>query len=188
MADQPLEMRVALGNALGGPLSGGTWFVSAESITLPAPPPLRGDYSGNRIVDAADYNVWRDTFGDEGPDLPADGNGDLVVNSPDYNLWRDNFGNVAVPGPWTLVEFPLGKADLVRTDGLGSYDEVMSNVLTLRLLHHPEPTALGDQTFATFGADLITAHGADGEFTTPEPSTISLVLLAILSCLASRKI
>ena len=41
---------------------------------LAAVPILPGDYNQNAVVDAPDYNVWRDSFGDEGEDLPADGN------------------------------------------------------------------------------------------------------------------
>ena len=56
---------------------------------------ILGDYSGNGVIDAADYNVWRDTFGAQGPDLRADGNGDGVVNVSDYNIWRDRFEQVS---------------------------------------------------------------------------------------------
>jgi concanavalin A-like lectin/glucanase superfamily protein/PEP-CTERM motif-containing protein len=44
----------------------------------------QGDYNGDRIVDAGDYDVWRKTniFGDQG-----------------YTLWRNNFGkNYNLPG------------------------------------------------------------------------------------------
>ena len=47
---------------------------------------IPGDYNGDGSVDAADYTVWRDTFGAMGADLPADGNGDMVVDSLDYDL------------------------------------------------------------------------------------------------------
>ena len=53
---------------------------------------LDGDYNGNDVVDAPDYNVWRDSFGSE-DDLRADGNRNGVVDTPDYNVWRDSFGN-----------------------------------------------------------------------------------------------
>ena len=69
---------------------------------------LVGDYNFNGVVDAADYNVWRDTFGSE-IDLDADGNVNGIVDAADYNIWRDNFGrradDVAVPEPasWMLL-------------------------------------------------------------------------------------
>ena len=64
-----------------------------------------GDYNLNGIVDAPDYNVWRDTFNST-TELAADGNGDGVINAPDYNTWRDNVGNTAatsVPEPSSLL-------------------------------------------------------------------------------------
>lgn len=53
---------------------------------------LPGDYNGNNVVDAADYTVWRDHFGqmfqltNEGPDTPGE------VTSEDYTFWKSQFG------------------------------------------------------------------------------------------------
>jgi cytochrome c peroxidase len=52
---------------------------------------LSGDYNGDGIVDAADYQVWRANFGDT-TSLVADGNGDGIVDMRDYLLWRSNVG------------------------------------------------------------------------------------------------
>jgi len=69
-----------------------------------------GDYNGDQQVDAADYNVWRDSLGATGAGQPADGNGDLVVDENDYQLWRDNWGIAAISGslvqPATTVPEP----------------------------------------------------------------------------------
>lgn len=65
--------------------------------TLAATPEIQGDYNGDNVVDAADYAVWRNTFGDIGSGLPADGNGDLVVDQDDYDLWRMNYGSSPTP-------------------------------------------------------------------------------------------
>ena len=54
-------------------------------VTLP------GDYDGNGLVEAADYDVWKANFGDANLRV-ADGNGDLVVDAADYVIWRDNLG------------------------------------------------------------------------------------------------
>jgi cytochrome c peroxidase len=54
-------------------------------VTLP------GDYSGDGVVDSADYVVWRNSVGDT-TSLIADGNGDLVVNDLDYDVLRQNYG------------------------------------------------------------------------------------------------
>ena len=58
---------------------------------------LAGDYNGNGAVDAADYNVWRDSFGST-INLVADGNQNGTVDAADYNIWRDHFGDVATSG------------------------------------------------------------------------------------------
>ena len=66
---------------------------------------LQGDYNRNGMVDAPDYNIWRDTFRST-EDLQADGNGNGVIDAADYNIWRDNFGReagTAVPEPSSLV-------------------------------------------------------------------------------------
>lgn len=56
------------------------WFeVLAEGATLIS---LTGDYSGNGVVDAADYVVWRDTK--NSPErLAADGDGNGQTNDAD---------------------------------------------------------------------------------------------------------
>ena len=66
--------------------------------------PILGDYNGNGVVDAPDYNVWRDTFLSV-DDLRADGNDNGIIDAPDYNAWRDNFGATAasVPEPTNLL-------------------------------------------------------------------------------------
>ena len=54
-------------------------------VTLP------GDYSGDGIVNQADYDLWRSNFGDT-TSLLADGNGNNVVDAGDYVVWRNNLG------------------------------------------------------------------------------------------------
>ncbi len=51
---------------------------------------LPGDYQRNKIVDAADYAVWRQNFGSTvaAPFNGADGNGNAVVDAADYVVWR----------------------------------------------------------------------------------------------------
>jgi hypothetical protein len=71
-----------------------------------------GDYDGNGTVDAADYTVWRDSLGQNGPGLAADGDGNNSVNQDDFIYWRNRFGNTngsgsaavsAVPEPGTCA-------------------------------------------------------------------------------------
>ncbi len=56
-------------------------------------PPVVGDYDGNGYVTTLDRQVWMDSYGETGVDLPADGNGDGVVNAADYSIWRDSQGD-----------------------------------------------------------------------------------------------
>lgn len=55
-----------------------------------------GDYNQDRTVDAADYPVWRDSFGASVAAFAgADGNGNGVVDQADYDVWKANFGIAA---------------------------------------------------------------------------------------------
>ncbi|MCA9187156.1 MAG: PQQ-dependent sugar dehydrogenase [Pirellulaceae bacterium] len=72
--------------------------------------PLFGDYNLNGTRDAADYTVWKDSFGTSGFHLAADGNGNGVVDAADYTIWKDRFGSssadaalVSVPEPATAT-------------------------------------------------------------------------------------
>jgi hypothetical protein len=72
-----------------------------------------GDFNADGLVDAADYALWRDNFGQTGSALAADANDDGVVDQHDYQLWRTNFGqnvtsgsllhSTAVPEPASLA-------------------------------------------------------------------------------------
>jgi hypothetical protein len=56
-------------------------------------PILVGDFNLDGYVNAADYTVWRDSYGQSGEDLSADGNGDERVDEADYVIWRERFGD-----------------------------------------------------------------------------------------------
>jgi hypothetical protein len=71
-----------------------------------------GDYNGNGVVDAADFVVWRDTFGQEltWPGEGADGDLSGTIDQGDYDFWKEHFGELisppealAVPEPTALV-------------------------------------------------------------------------------------
>jgi poly(beta-D-mannuronate) lyase len=53
---------------------------------------LPGDYSGDGVVNAADFIVWRNSAGLTGNGLAADGVPDGVVDERDYELWRAHYG------------------------------------------------------------------------------------------------
>ena len=51
---------------------------------------LTGDYDNNGVVDANDYAVWQNSFGQTGAGLDADANFDGIVDAVDYTIWRDH--------------------------------------------------------------------------------------------------
>jgi hypothetical protein len=61
-----------------------------------------GDYSGNGVIDAADYVVWRNTLNATGINQPADGDQNRVVNQLDYDFWRARFGQTSGSGAGDL--------------------------------------------------------------------------------------
>jgi hypothetical protein len=81
------------------------WWAAA---TNPVFPP--GDFNGDQVVDAQDYNVWRGDFGDTvTAGTGADGNANGMIDAADYVVWRKNLigvgsgaGLTAVPEPSAL--------------------------------------------------------------------------------------
>lgn len=83
-------------------------------ITPLAGPPVSGDYNKNGVVDAADYVLWRKTYGQQGANLATDGFPDGFIDEYDYDWWAERFGNSngsgsgsgllsAVPEPTTFA-------------------------------------------------------------------------------------
>lgn len=67
----------------------------SQRVLAVVAPILDGDYNADGMVDAADYTVWRDSFGlTVVPYSGADGDGDGIVNQDDYQLWANNYGAV----------------------------------------------------------------------------------------------
>ncbi len=78
---------------------------------------LEGDYNGDGFVNAADYTVYRDTFGSTS-DLRADGDASGQVDAADLGVWSVNFGastptSVAVPEPAAGVLAAFAMAGLL---------------------------------------------------------------------------
>ena len=68
---------------------------------------VAGDFDADRDVDAADYTVWRSSFGQTGfgraaDATAADGTGNQVVDAGDYVLWRK-----AAAGPGSGARFDV---------------------------------------------------------------------------------
>ena len=97
-----------------------TIFRLDAAATVELFPP--GDYNRNGTVDAADYVLWRKTFGQSvAYGLGADGDGSGTIDDADLAVWRSHFGqttgsgsgastNAAVPEPTTLFLLTLATA------------------------------------------------------------------------------
>lgn len=101
-------LNLAVGGDFGGDPNGTTVWPQTMRVDYvrywqPAAPGIEGDFNGDGEVDAADYTLWRDTYGQTGSGLPADANGDQTVNHLDWQVWRDAYGSSApaafVPEP-----------------------------------------------------------------------------------------
>ena len=96
---------------------GGRIYLVTNSVPLP------GDFNKDRVVDEADYTVWRDSLGETGYHLAADGNGDGKVDAADYDVWKSHFGetwpgagsgsgaaSIAVPEPAAAIMLAIALA------------------------------------------------------------------------------
>jgi hypothetical protein len=84
-----LQLNGAAAPAQGASFGGFLFDVTFEpDLTLPS----SGDYNDDNLVDAADYVVWRKTYGDSGFFLPADGNPDNEIDAQDYGVWQTQYG------------------------------------------------------------------------------------------------
>ncbi len=64
-----------------------------DFFSVAAPPPANADFNGDGTVDAADFNVWRDSKGTAvAPGQLGDANFDGQVNDEDYGIWQQQFG------------------------------------------------------------------------------------------------
>jgi hypothetical protein len=63
---------------------------------------VAGDYDGDTVVNALDYEVWRASFGTTR--LAADGNGDGTVDAADYAVWRNAAMSTTAPNAAYLPE------------------------------------------------------------------------------------
>jgi hypothetical protein len=71
---------------------------------------LTGDFNADGAVNAADYEQWRQEFGQSGQSLSADGNGDGAVDAADYIIWRRSMATTANPKSASAVPEPVSIA------------------------------------------------------------------------------
>jgi hypothetical protein len=71
-----------------------TTYANNPQAAVPPPALMLGNYNGDDRVDAADYDVWKSTFGSTSR-LAADGNHNGFVDAADYTIWRDHLGQMA---------------------------------------------------------------------------------------------
>jgi hypothetical protein len=72
-----------------------TNFAGATGSINLSIPPNNGDYNGDLVVNAADYTVWRNTFGigvTQGSG--ADGNNSRTIDVGDYTFWKSRYGTL----------------------------------------------------------------------------------------------
>jgi hypothetical protein len=86
----------------------------------------QGDFDIDGDVDAADYSIWRSSYGAAGePFAEADGNGNGVVDAGDYVIWRNSFQdgemNLKVPVPEPNSSTLIGIAIWSSLLKLGAY-------------------------------------------------------------------
>lgn len=79
------------------------------SAFCPDMPELLGDYNCDCTVGQLDHDFWKANFGKTvTPGTNADGSGDGVVNAADYNVWRKQLGAVcAFPDAGAHITQPL---------------------------------------------------------------------------------
>ncbi len=86
------------------------WGTTWADVAPVAAAPLPGDYNGDGSVNQLDHAKWVEQFGQSLPE--ADGNQNGVVDAGDYNIWRDNVpvpASVAsVPEPAAMIVLVLG--------------------------------------------------------------------------------
>jgi hypothetical protein len=117
---------------------------------------IGGDYSGDGVIDIADYTVWRDSVGSI--NLEADGNGDGTIDIEDYVVWKGN--HAAEAGGDYNGNGAIDAADYVVWRDGGS----------------PNDSFPG---YNLWKANYGNSGGSSGG-TIPEPSTVTLALMLLL--------
>jgi len=142
---------------LAGDAQGFLLLSSPTSLALYFGPPLPGDYDLNGVIDDADYNVWKASFGSEVV-LAADGNNNGIVDAADYTVWRDSLSQtgtgLAADGDQmvTVADYGTWNTSFGQTAGSGAAASANAAV--------PEPTTAVMLMLAAAGWCLRTHRAA----------------------------
>ncbi|QDT69423.1 Calx-beta domain protein [Planctomycetes bacterium MalM25] len=128
-----------------------------------------GDYNGDGRVDAADYTVFRDTFGST-IDLRADGDGDGEITDADRTIWANNYGSTGgnlmigsfdEPVPATTANLPsalvFDEVFAVATEAAEAVETLVAPAVAFQSPSTPELTSRSstESTLAALDAALL---------------------------------
>ncbi|MEX0611577.1 MAG: lysyl oxidase family protein [Pirellulales bacterium] len=148
---------------------------------------LSADFNNDNSVNAADYPVWRKSFG---PGDGGDANGDGNTDQFDYDDWKQQFGqSLAAVESWeTLIStnqqflefFLLGSSTFAsQTIGAGYNTAIDGRDLTFTY------TTVGDQEFV--GIVRYVSGAGLGSSAVPEPAAGAMFLAGIVAMLSSLR-
>ena len=72
-------------------------YLLANINPAPVVSSIPGDYDNSQTVDMGDYNLWKSTYGEQ-MNLAADGSGNGIVDAADFSVWRDHMGQTSAGG------------------------------------------------------------------------------------------
>ncbi|QDU56996.1 hypothetical protein [Aeoliella mucimassa] len=127
---------VRLQNNTGAPVAIDYYEIRSPEGDLVVGSAAPGDYNSDGTTNLADYTVWRDNLGSNGP--AGDGTGDDMSGTPDgdvdqfdYEYWKANFGATSGDGGWFSLQDQDVDGSGPAGDGLGweEGDSVSSSIL-----------------------------------------------------------
>jgi hypothetical protein len=143
------------------------------------------DYNHNGTVDAADYVVWRDTFGSTTL-LDADGNNNGMIDQGDHDVWKAQFGSMPGGGAAGADYNHNGTVDaadyVVWRDTFGSTTLLDADGNNNGMIDQGDHDVWKAQFGTTPAAG--TAHATT---TVPEPATAVLLTVAAALMLHRRR-